>query len=94
MATKQIKISEILEKLDSGKSRKEINEEYGLNPREIKALWSNEKLKNRKPAKYTVDFDLVDDTVIVDYGDKVPAHTNPVTNVIGEGTAPTMSGTF
>lgn len=64
MEKKPINISEILECLKGGKTRKEINELYDLNPVEVKALWNHPKLKNKKTAKYVMRIDLVDDTEV------------------------------
>lgn len=55
---KTIKIDEILKLLDEGKTRKEINEILELNPREAKFVWSHEKLRNKKPAKYSINISL------------------------------------
>ena len=63
---KQINISAILARLNGGESKDSINKDLELNPREIKALWSHEKLKNKKPAKYAVDIEIVDDTIEVE----------------------------
>lgn len=58
---KQITVSEILSKLESGVTRDQIKEEYGLSHREMQELFRHPKLKNRKTRK-EVSFELVDDT--------------------------------
>lgn len=75
---RQISISAILEDLKNGMSRKDINAKYAFNPLEEKAVWKHEKLKNKKPAKYVLDVELVDD-VQVDYGD-LPANRHGYVN--------------
>lgn len=57
---RKIVLQNILAMLKEGKSRKEINEYYELNPREAKTLWANPKLKGVKKAKYSIGFELVD----------------------------------
>jgi hypothetical protein len=79
---RKIVLSEVLSLLKDGKSRKEINIIYELNPLEVKALWGNEKLKNKKPAKYTINFDL-DDDIEIDYG-ILPKSMNPSANIISK----------
>lgn len=58
---RKIVLQNILAMLKEGKSRKEINEYYELNPREAKTLWANPKLKGVKKAKYSIGFELVDE---------------------------------
>ena len=58
MEKRKILISDILRMLDEGKTRKEINAELGLNPREVKVIWSHSQLVHRKPAKYSVGVEL------------------------------------
>lgn len=62
---KPVKLSEVIQMLENGKSRTEINAELELNPREAKFLWSNEKLKGIKKNKFKIEIDLVDDTTPV-----------------------------
>ena len=69
---RQISISAILEDLKNGMTRKDINAKYELNPIDIKKLWSHEKLKNKKTAKYVSELEIIDD-ITVDYGD-LPAN--------------------
>lgn len=69
---KQLTLTAVLEDLKNGMSRKDINAKYELNPIDIKKLWSHEKLKNKKPAKYVSELELIDD-ITVDYGD-LPAN--------------------
>ena len=53
---------DILAMLEEGKSRKEINEYYELNPREAKEFyWDNPKLKGVKKAKYSIGIELVEE---------------------------------
>lgn len=59
MAKKQIVIEDIKEMLENGKTRKEINEFYDLNPKEIKYLWGIEELKHSKPSKYSIGIEIV-----------------------------------
>lgn len=59
---KQVTVSEIKALLDAGKSRKEITNIFGWNPREAEIIWSNPALKGLKKAKYSVGITLVDDT--------------------------------
>lgn len=61
MEKRKIAISDILKMLDEGKTRKEINTELGLNPREAKVIWSHSSLVHRKPAKYSVGVELEED---------------------------------
>ena len=79
MERKRIVLSEIknLMKVE-GKTRKEIEAIYQLNPLEAKALWKQEALKNIKPAKYTIGVEFVDD-ITVDYGD-LPANRHGYVN--------------
>lgn len=58
---RKITVSEVLSLLDEGKTRKEIEKYFGLNPREAKELWKHPKLINKKPAKYSVGIVIVDD---------------------------------
>lgn len=59
---RKIVLQDILAMLEEGKSRKEINEYYELNPREAKeVLWSNPKLKGVKKAKYSIGIELVEE---------------------------------
>lgn len=59
---RKIALKDILAMLKEGKSRKEINEYYELNPREAKeVLWSNPKLKGVKKAKYSIGIELVEE---------------------------------
>ena len=48
---KEIIISAIKAQLEAGITRKEINAQLELNPREIKALWSHPALKGIKVVK-------------------------------------------
>lgn len=58
---RKIALKDILAMLKEGKSRKEINEYYELNPREAKeVLWSHPKLKGVKKAKYSIGIELVE----------------------------------
>ena len=66
---RKIVLQDILAMLEEGKSRKEINEYYELNPREAKVLWANPKLKGVKKAKYSIGFELIEE-------EEVP-NTNP-----------------
>lgn len=56
---KEVNFQEIIELLDSGKTRPEINELLGLNKNEAKLVWSQPGLKNRKPLKQTINVDLI-----------------------------------
>ena len=58
---RKIVLQDILAMLEEGKSRKEINEYYELNPREAKVLWANPKLKGVKKAKYSIVFELIEE---------------------------------
>lgn len=58
---RKIVLQDILAMLEEGKSRKEINEYYELNPREAKVLWANPKLKGVKKAKYSIGIELVEE---------------------------------
>jgi hypothetical protein len=89
---KQISIKAILEDLANGKTRDEISAELELNPVEKKTLWKHPKLQNKKPAKYKLGIEIVDDTVEVDYG-TIPATTNPNAGKV-YSEAPAMSGSF
>lgn len=92
---KPVTISAILEDLKNGMTRKDINAKYELNPIDIKKLWSHEKLKNKKTAKYVSELELIDDTIEVDYGkNPLPTTVNPTVTKVGEGIAPAMKGSF
>ena len=58
---RKIVLQDILAMLEEGKSRKEINEYYELNPREAKVLWANPKLKGVKKAKYSIGIELIEE---------------------------------
>jgi len=58
----EIIISAIKAQLEAGITRKEINTQLELNPREIKALWSHPALKGIKVAKFKNELVFVDDT--------------------------------
>ena len=58
---RKIVLQDILAMLEEGKSRKEINEYYELNPREVKVLWANPKLKGVKKAKYSIGIELIEE---------------------------------
>jgi len=62
---KQIKVTDVIAMLENGMTRSEINEHYGLNPREVKLLWSHPKLINRKPSKYKIGISIVDDEEVL-----------------------------
>lgn len=56
-------VSQILADLQAGLTRAEIGEKYGLNGIQVKALFKNQKLKNKKTIKEKgAAFILVDDT--------------------------------
>ena len=57
---KEVKISEILEKLRKGETRKEITSELGLTMAEAKMLFQHPKLKNRRKQKQN-QLQIVDD---------------------------------
>ena len=59
---KEIIISAIKAQLEAGITRKEINAQLELNPREIKALWSHPSLKGIKVAKFKNELVFVDNT--------------------------------
>ena len=59
---KEIIISAIKAQLEAGITRKEINAQLELNPREIKALWSHPALKGIKVAKFKNELVSVDNT--------------------------------
>ena len=61
---RKITVQEILRMLDEGKSRKEINKYFQLNPREIKEVWKHPSLANKKPAKHTIGVILVDEDLV------------------------------
>ncbi len=82
MERKKLSITEVLLMLDEGKSKDEINTFYELNPREIKALWQHPKLKGKKKAKYSVGIEIVDDTVLVDYGTEMSVNINPNATIV------------
>mgnify|MGYP003436536566 CR=1 FL=1 len=59
----RITISEVLNLLDQGKSRKEIAEYYGRTQSDMKKMvWDHPKLKNRKAKKQYSGIELEDDT--------------------------------
>lgn len=60
MSKQQIKVSEVLELLEQGKSRKEIGEYFGLNGVEVKTLFQHPELKGKK-AKKQMPFVIIDD---------------------------------
>lgn len=57
---KEIIISAIKAQLEAGITRKEINAQLELNPREIKALWSHPALKGIKVAKFKNELVFLD----------------------------------
>lgn len=62
MAKKQIKLSEVIELIDEGKRRPEIQEYYGLSGKEMAALFQHPQLKNRRARKpVELSFELVED---------------------------------
>ena len=61
MEKTKILISEIIQMLEDGKTRTDIQEKYGLNASEIKTLFKHPKLKGRKTKK-PLSFELIDDT--------------------------------
>lgn len=58
--SKEIKISEVLEMIEAGKTRPEIREYYGLSVREMTVL-SNHPLIKGKKAKTPVNINIIDD---------------------------------
>ena len=83
---KPVTLSSVLEDLKNGMSRKDINAKYELNPIDIKKLWSHEKLKNKKPAKYVSELELIDDTIVEMPVTKNinPSVNGPIANSVGE----------
>ena len=59
---KQIKVGDILEMLNSGKTRKDIAAHYEIPMTQLKRIFEHDKLKGRK-ARPSVDWVLIDDTV-------------------------------
>ena len=59
---KEVKISEVKAKLAAGMSRKDIDKELELNPKESAMLWKHPKLVGIKKSKYKTEVNLVDDT--------------------------------
>lgn len=57
---REIKISEVLDLLEQGKTREEIQSVYALSAKELKMLFSHSKLKGKKTKK-APSFILVDD---------------------------------
>jgi hypothetical protein len=49
---KDVIVEDVIEMLEDGMSREEINVHYELNPRDKKDLWSNPALKGVKRSKY------------------------------------------
>ena len=72
--SKPISLSAVLADLKNGMTRKAINEKYELNPLSAKALWRNEKLKNKKSAKYVLDIEIVDDVEVKYLDEDVTKH--------------------
>lgn len=50
---KEVILEDVIQMLNDGKSRKEINTHYDLNPRDQKDLWNIPELKGLKKAKYS-----------------------------------------
>lgn len=48
---KEVKLSEILSLIESGKTRKEISEMYGLTPAQARQLFNHEALKGKRAKK-------------------------------------------
>jgi len=71
---RQISISAILEDLKNGMTRKDINVKYALNPLDAKEVWKHEKLKNKKPAKYVLDIEIVDDVEVKYLDEDITKH--------------------
>ena len=55
-----VRISDVLDLLDNGKSREQIAEHYGLTMADVRRLFKHEKLKGKKAKKQGM-FELVDD---------------------------------
>ena len=62
MANRKIKISEILEMVQNGMTRPEIKKELDLSNKEMKVIFSHEKLKKTRAHSKPVEIVLVDDT--------------------------------
>lgn len=62
MEKRKIKLSEVIELIDNGSKRPEIQEHYGLTGKEMQALFQHPQLKNRR-AKRTeeLSFELIED---------------------------------
>lgn len=61
---KTIRVSTIEAMLDAGKDRKQIKEELGLKPRDMKALFNHPRLKDKRPkAQLTV---VIEDDIPVE----------------------------
>ena len=50
---KEVILEDVIQMLNDGKSREEINAYYELNPRDKKDLWNLPELKGLKKAKYS-----------------------------------------
>ena len=50
---KEVILEDVIQMLNDGKSREEINAHYELNPRDKKDLWNLPELKGLKKAKYS-----------------------------------------
>lgn len=62
MTKVQITISSVLEDLNNGVTRVQIQQKYDLTARELKHLFQHPKLKNKKTKpKFEPSFEIVDD---------------------------------
>lgn len=57
----QIKISEVLDLLEKGKTRPEIAEHYGITASDVVTLFKHKSLVGKRPKKQP-NFEIVDDT--------------------------------
>lgn len=50
---KEVILEDVIQMLNDGKGREEVNAHYELNPRDKKDLWNLPELKGLKKAKYS-----------------------------------------
>ena len=61
MANREIKISEVLKMIESGKTRKDISEELKLSSKEKSSLFNHPLIKDRRAGRSANDLVIIDD---------------------------------
>jgi hypothetical protein len=91
---KKLTISGVLADLEAGLERKQIKEKYGLSHNDMKALFSNPKLKGKKAKKeFEPSFELEDDVPDEPKRIAKAKKVKPEGNVVGETATQTTTAT-